>query len=442
MDTKRNHTQIKLQLVTNRDSDNVGDQLIEACDISLISLVMKNLGYESSDYITRSNSAGIVPKRYFTSGDYSALDEARKRIEDLDILIFGGAPMFNYAYQIFYKRTIATIEVAQEYNVPIIFSSIGVEKYSEQNTKCQSLKEALNLPVVKQITTRDDMDSLEKYKDKQDLSIAKVSDPALFTNTVFKKFINPKPKSNIIGLAVVRHNIFKDNDINFPLQAQVAFWKEIRDKLMTLGYECRFFTTGHFSDEAFLDILQRQLNLPLKECVFNMNYPEKLVHTISSYKAIIAYRLHANITAYSLGVPCVGLTWNQKVPLFYDSIGYSDRAFDVDEWKADVIVPAMETIISEGIEYNKEYAMTVYNTLFDSIKQTLKPNNDVKPFTYEELIANIMPFTGTSPKEKERKLRRKFRRTYDNYHQLEIKIEENTMGRRLGRFIKRKFKRH
>ena len=34
----------KILLLTNRDSDNVGDQVIEASDISLIKAAMKNLG--------------------------------------------------------------------------------------------------------------------------------------------------------------------------------------------------------------------------------------------------------------------------------------------------------------------------------------------------------------------------------------------------------------
>ena len=34
---------IQILLLTNRDSDNIGDQVIEASDIGLISAVMKNL---------------------------------------------------------------------------------------------------------------------------------------------------------------------------------------------------------------------------------------------------------------------------------------------------------------------------------------------------------------------------------------------------------------
>ena len=37
---------ITILLLTNRDSDNVGDQVIEASDIGLLHALMKNLGFD------------------------------------------------------------------------------------------------------------------------------------------------------------------------------------------------------------------------------------------------------------------------------------------------------------------------------------------------------------------------------------------------------------
>lgn len=42
--TEKRH--INLLLLTNRNSDNTGDQVIEACDISLLSAIMQQLGLE------------------------------------------------------------------------------------------------------------------------------------------------------------------------------------------------------------------------------------------------------------------------------------------------------------------------------------------------------------------------------------------------------------
>ena len=81
----------KILLLTNRDSDNVGDQVIEACDISLISAVMKNLNIEDGRYIINSQVAGIVSKRYLETRSERLYKKAEAIIKDSDIIIFGGA---------------------------------------------------------------------------------------------------------------------------------------------------------------------------------------------------------------------------------------------------------------------------------------------------------------------------------------------------------------
>ncbi len=81
--------------------------------------------------------------------DESLLEPARYALSRADVVIFGGAPPFNDRYQIFYLRTIRTVELSAEYDVPVLFSSIGIEQYSAENPRSQQLKKALALPVVK-----------------------------------------------------------------------------------------------------------------------------------------------------------------------------------------------------------------------------------------------------------------------------------------------------
>ena len=138
--------------------------MIEACDIALIKTVMKNLNIPEDGYELVSRAASIVSKYVKAKNkDESLLKPARRKINECDLIIFGGAPVFNYKYQIFYERTAVTLELAQEYNKQVMFSAIGIEDYDEASPKCQRLKEALNLGCVKQITTRDGMEELSKY---------------------------------------------------------------------------------------------------------------------------------------------------------------------------------------------------------------------------------------------------------------------------------------
>ena len=51
-------------LLTNRDSDNIGDQVIENSDIGLLHALMRNLGFSKSEYQISSRSASIITKKY------------------------------------------------------------------------------------------------------------------------------------------------------------------------------------------------------------------------------------------------------------------------------------------------------------------------------------------------------------------------------------------
>lgn len=415
-------------LLTNRDSDNVGDQVIEACDISLISTVMKNLNIEKKNFKINSRAASLVSQKYLATKDETLLKTAEKLISESDIVFFGGAPLFNFRYQNFYERTAVTLEIAEKYNKPVIFSAIGVEGYDDNNEKCQRLKKTLNFDCVQQITTRDDFESLKKFVENEQLTIDKVADPAVFTSKVFKKFAmwNSATQNKKVGVFILRSNGFLDNGINFSREAAAEFWLKLVDELEDKGYDYEVLTSGHFGDEAFLDYLIKNYGLNANKCVFNINCPEKLIQKISSYDAVISCRLHPSIISFSFDVPSFGLVWNSKVRSFYKSIGYEDRLVDINDIAAEDIVQRIGTAIEQGVNKDEKYLLSVYNSMFYSIKRALCiEESEVLPYKYSELIENIIAFDGTSEKEKEEKLKRKFRRTYGKYNELFEKNMQN-----------------
>ncbi len=406
-------------LLTNRDSDNVGDQVIEACDIGLISTVMKNLGVPANEYKIMSRAASIVSQKYLETKDPLLLDNAIKTIKKCDIVIFGGAPLFNYLYQNFYERTAVTLEIAQQYGKPVIFSAIGVEGYGEDNAKCQRLKKTLNFDCVKQITTRDGYHWLEQYKENENMLIDKVSDPAVFTERIFDSFKARSKSQNKIGIFVLRGNGFVDNKFDLTREGAAKLWVDTITELEKRGYDYELLTSGHFGDEAFLDYLIRKKGVPAKKCVFNINTPEVLVEKISSYAGIISCRLHPSIISFSLKVPAVGLIWNSKVKHFYESIGYADRLIDVNGINAQGLVDKVESAMKTGVTHNEDYLITVYNTLFNGINKSLEiKKTGAVPYSFKQLSKNLVRYAGTSPAEENEKLKRKFRRTYGKYNEM------------------------
>lgn len=406
----------RILLLTNRDSDNVGDQVIEACDLALIKAVMKNLKVKEEEYEIDSQAASIVSKKYLSEKEDSLLKTAEWHIRKSDVVIFGGAPLFNYQYQVFYERTAVTLEIARKYRKPVIFSAIGIEGYDEDNKKCQRLKKTLNFDCVKQITTRDGMEDLKKYKSNPDLVIARVCDPAVFSAETFRNYLAPQKTGTVkkVGIFVFRANGFKDNKIDFSRHDSVDLWKDMIRELESRGYDYRLLTSGHFGDEAFLDYLIREHGIEEEKCIFNMNAPEKLVAEISGFDAVVSCRLHPSIIAYSLDIPSIGLIWNPKVKYFYDCIGYPDRRMDVCGIEAKRAVDKLEEIMGEGIRKDGDYLMSVYHYLFQGIKKALHLKQETpEVYDYGELSENLPPFEGTSEEEQEEKLKRKFRRMYE-----------------------------
>lgn len=233
-------------LLTNRDSDNIGDQIIEISDIALIRAAMENLGIPEKNYKINSRAGGIVSRKYMKTRKPRLLEGAEKLIEEADLIVFGGAPVFNYLYQKFYERTSITIELAQKYDVPVVFSAVGVERYDEDNKRCQRLKQALNLPVVKQITTRDGYDKLVNYRIRADLRLGMVADPAVFCAPVLQEYAGKKYQKKTIRIFVLRQAGFVANKVDFPPEAAAKLWKGLAAELKNRGYDYRFLTSGHF----------------------------------------------------------------------------------------------------------------------------------------------------------------------------------------------------
>ena len=400
--TEKRH--INLLLLTNRNSDNTGDQVIEACDISLLSAIMQQLGLEVQ--IT-SRDASFVTK-YVETKEPHALEPAETLIEESDLILVGGAPMFNFLYQNFYERTAVTLELAEKHQKPVLFSAIGVEGYSDTNEKCQRLKKTLNLDCVRQITTRDDFQALQNYRENENLVIGKVADPAVFSSKVFEAFRADRGhgEKKKIGIFILRQGGFVDNKVPFSRDNAVSLWLDLLQELEARGYDYELTTSGHFADEAFLDYLIRKHGVREDKCTFNINTPEQLIETISSCDAVISTRLHPSIVSFALDVPSLGIVWNQKVTGFYESIGYRDRVFETEGITAEKLADKLDQILSEGVKKDPEFLMSVYKTLFCGIRDALSLSGDLKPCTYEELLQQLPVYPGTSEPELEEKLKR------------------------------------
>ena len=73
------------------------------------------------------------------------------------------------------------------------------------------------------------------------------------------------------------------------------------------------------------------------------------MENISGFSSVIAVRMHANIIAFSLGIPSVAFVWNDKLRFFGQSIGYPDRFIEYDKISdAGYVMDVFEKACKEG----------------------------------------------------------------------------------------------
>lgn len=130
----------------------------------------------------------------------------------------------------------------------------------------------------------------------------------------------------------------------------MEFWKSVIFELEEQGYDWEVFTNGLYQDYQFaIEILhyagiEEWENHIVKRPVEGI----ELAEIISNYQGVIACRLHANIIAFSEGVPSIGLVWNEKMKQWGERIGYAERFIDAENIRADAVLKALYNAIEEG----------------------------------------------------------------------------------------------
>ena len=351
------------------------------CNILLVQLANRNLG----DLVIADNTCKMLEKAT-RKGRYSYnilrthiknLDTCQ--IEYADAVVFSGGGLVKFMAETFYELLWEFISKAQECNVPVFLNAVGVEGYDDKDERCQLLKKALNLPCVKGITVRDDLETLlEKYIENDEILIKEVFDPAVWCDETYGE-ISADKNSEIIGLGLAREGIFTDHGIErIDKEYLLEFWKETALKLEEQGYKWCVFTNGLDKDETFAKEFVSYIGYG--EILIQPAKPHQLVENICKFKGVIATRMHSNIIAYSMGIPSVGLVWNEKLALWGKKIGFPERFVTADNLTAENAVNALLKALGEK---QKKLSKKNRNAGFKEIKRFVK--KQVSPLEREKL---------------------------------------------------------
>lgn len=361
---------LRILIVGLKDNENLGDVVISETTEFLIKKVFNDLSISNYEL----NVIDMTNEKEYVY------------IDNSDLIIFAGGGILKYKYQNFHNYIDTITLLADNKNIPVVFNAVGVEGYDEFNESCSKLYTALQRKCVKQITVRDDYELLINRAIKnKNIIIKKVADPAVWTSDVYNKERNFD--SNVIGLGVVREGIFKSNGIDIGLDDLLELWSGIIYELERQNENWCIFTTGWPSDTKFAIKLfeymgrEREINDKLVKQPRTSN---ELIDTISNFKAIIAGRLHANIIAYSLDIPSIGLVWNDKCAFWGKNIGYPERFFCHNEFDPLNMVNECKRAINDRYNKNVLNRVSYQQTTYDSLKEFFqehflnKSNNDIE----------------------------------------------------------------
>lgn len=273
------------------------------------------------------------------------------RVRNSDLVIFPGGGFIKYKAEKFPLEMGRITQRAEHYGIPVMYNAMGYEGFDAENEGCQTLKAMLENSSSRYITCRDFSSELnETYLKDTAINSTRVADPAMWVSETYK--IKRSENSEIVGLGVARGGLFEDHGVPVTKEELLDIWANIIKALEADGIKYKLFTNGLRQDEEFLtDLLsymgredkREELSLPSAENA------KQLVQYIAGFSSIIACRMHANIIAFSLGIPSVAFVWNDKLRFFGESIGCSDRYLEYTQLKdANLIVRTLKKAQCDG----------------------------------------------------------------------------------------------
>lgn len=131
------------------------------------------------------------------------------------------------------------------------------------------------------------------------------------------------------------------------------------------GWSVDVFTNGSPEDETYL----RRLRPVLAEAApapaggsaitFAPRFrnPTELATFVSGLDLLMAHRLHANVAAYSYGIPQIGFTWDRKLTSFFDLVGRRDYVRTAGREATETVLALAERGLREGLDRRRHGAI-------------------------------------------------------------------------------------
>ncbi len=332
----KNSNRIKVVVFGETYSSNLGDGVIADCmkyaikhkfpnaEVSLVDMSLRkhiSISHEKHarkpniffSYLTiiKSVVAWLTIKRW------KAIEKWEGLIKRSDLVIVGGGQLFRNYRLNFPLKIFALAGVLKKLNSPVICVSCGVAKNWSFFGKYLFTR-FFYLPSLKSTSVRDkeSLDFLNAHLGSTNLDVVITIDPAIFSKEAYK--IKDNTQKTMVGLNIMDPQSLRSSKLGvkeFNSDAQIEMWLGVLRRCQQEQIDVCLFTNGSTEDNQFLNVIYKKAkedNLDVKE-IYKPTSPKELVEIISQMQTVVSYRLHANIISFALGIPTVGLIWDNKV---------------------------------------------------------------------------------------------------------------------------------
>lgn len=310
-------------------------------------------------------------KRFFSSlgTTYFMKNYFDEYLDEVDLIVIAGGGTIKYDVTVdfskYYKRLLMA---AKERNIPIAIFSVGIESmYNIKDARCRLFSDTLNDPTFKIASTRDNIDEFRKYITNPAIPVSKIADIGVWSSDTYGIVRNQL--SETIGIGVIVADRFVQFKSGITPEDYDRILVEIIEKLEARNEIVEIFCNGNPEDEEYAKHICK-LTGKDESKIKTARKPRDIVEIISGYKGIISSRLHSCIPAYSLDIPFVAISWNNKLKFFGENIYVSDRIIEKDRLDSDVIIDTFYKAMSYG--YDRIFREKYKKTAMDFAEECLK----------------------------------------------------------------------
>ena len=273
------------------------------------------------------------------------------KFKDVDFIVVDGAGLLEYSYNEYQWSLLLVSEYAEKKKIPVVYNAIGrAGEFNEKDFRSTILKKALQSDSVKYVSARDSVKTVQVCAGVEK-KVKLLADAAFWLKETYNFEINRDRRK--IGIGLIRGNSLSGYGVEFEEEDWLTLFSEIAKELARKGYEYEFFTNGLPDDVKLGKKILTNLNLSDSYLVLRPERDLELYSTINQYQAIITCRMHSSIAAFTLEIPSIILSWNDKVDKLMEIIGYPQRAIKLNDFNAEYIVDTMEKALEDGVDKKK-----------------------------------------------------------------------------------------